>query len=196
MVGTPPRAGCEQFAIGDRLDDGAKTPSTYGDAVGERCDDLVIPVWPINPALIGYEKLDAPESSDELCNASSVAMVSQPDPEQGDGRVGRVGNGSGGGPGSGSPPAGPHGRSSGYIAIKMGAEFIEKGFEANKMTQAEQLVEFIDMHVGADDELFSKVCSLRKWLAGILQLDNQPPIEPHVAGRPNDKGRRTRGKRK
>ena len=58
----------------------------------------------------------------------------------------------------GSPSAGPHG--GGGMAMQLGAEFFEKVFGADgcedpeMRTQGEQLIEFIEMHVEADDELF------------------------------------------
>ena len=61
--------------------------------------DLVIPAWPVYPALIGSETSEAPASSEDLSSASSEAMFSQPDPMHNNGCIGRVGNGSGGGPG-------------------------------------------------------------------------------------------------
>ena len=212
VVDTPPRAGFEDFSIGELLDDGAKTPSIYGDnTYGDWCDgshplrntkddwsglsmqagkanpvvvDHVIPVWP-----------DLSSCKGGIGSESSKELVSQPDPLQDDGCVGNVCNGSGGGPGMGSPSAGPHG--GGGMAMQLGAEFCEKVFgtdggeDPQMRTQGEQLIEIIEMHAEAIDQLFSKVCSLKKWASDVLKSTDEPP----AVGKPKGKGR-SKGKKK
>ena len=120
LVGTPPRAGFDDFAVGDLLDHGARTPSIYGDDTNsDWCKEEwpwlsmqagmaiplaghhATPMWPSYPALIGGESSEAPSSADDLSSASSEAVVSQLGTMIGNSSIDRVGNGSGGGPGPG-----------------------------------------------------------------------------------------------
>ena len=84
------------------------------------------------------------------------------------------------------------------MAMQLGADIFEKWIGADDgredpetRAQVEQLIEFIEMHVEADDELFSQVCSLKKWASDVLKSTDEPP----AVGKPKGKGK-SKGKKK
>ena len=83
------------------------------------------------------------------------------------------------------------------MAMQFGADIFGKligadGCEDPEMrAQVEQLIEFIETHVEADDKLFSKVGSLKKWASDVLESTDEPP----AVGKPKGKGK-SKGKKK